>query len=108
MINTRCKRAKLAVPARATLYRALTTILGHQYRIALLPSEVRATLFNLSDDGRVRGDQLVFHCLNYGGLKPMSFAAGLPWIDLYQAARKPGWRPKSRGVLEAICRVRKI
>ncbi|HVS12347.1 MAG TPA: hypothetical protein VMV46_00345 [Thermoanaerobaculia bacterium] len=73
-----------------------------------LPAPVRESLYNLSEDGTVPGHQLAFHCFNYGSLQAMSFAAGLPWLALYQAARLPGWRPRSKGLLDAILRTRGI
>jgi hypothetical protein len=48
----------------------------------------------------------VFYCLNYGSLAAMSFAAGLPWLDLHQARHLRGWRPRSRGLLDAVLRAR--
>lgn len=78
------------------------------YEMGALPPAVRETLYNLAEDGIVPGHQLAFHCLNYGGVEALSFAAGLPWLALYQAARLRGWRPRSRGLLEAILRTRGI
>lgn len=54
------------------------------------------------------GPQLAFYCLNYGSLAAISYAAGLPWLDLYQAGRLRGWRPRSRGLLDAVLRARGI
>lgn len=76
--------------------------------MSALPTDVRPCLYNLSDDATVPGRQLAFYCFNYGGGRAASFAAGLPWLDLYQAARLPGWRPKSRGLIQAVLRVRGI
>lgn len=98
----------LRAPSRATVYNSLTRIPGHVYRTELLPPAVRESLYNLSLDGRVPGHQLVFYCFNYGSLPAMSYAAGLPWIDLFQASRMRGWRTRSRGLLEAVMRVRGI
>jgi hypothetical protein len=50
----------------------------------------------------------VFHCLNYGTLPAMCYAAGLPWLDLFQASQLRGWRPRSRSLLQAVMRVRGI
>jgi hypothetical protein len=66
----------------------------------------RATLYNVASDAVVPGRQLAFFCFNYGSLPAISFAAGLPWLDLYQATRLRGWRPRSRGLLLAARRAR--
>jgi hypothetical protein len=93
-------------PSRASLYAAFDLIDGHRYDVATLPPAVVECLYNLAPDGTVPGPQLVFYCLNYGSLAAMSFAAGLPWLDLHQARRLRGWRARSRGLLEAVRRVR--
>lgn len=103
-----CDAAGLKVPSRASLYNAFSTIEGHDYSIASLPPDVAATLYNLDGAARVPGRQLAFYCFNYGGLTAFSFAAGLPWLDLYQASRLRGWRARSRGLLQAVMRVRGI
>jgi hypothetical protein len=54
----------------------------------------------------VPGHQLAFYCFDYGSLAAISFAAGLPWLDLYQARRMRGWRPRSFGLLAAVMRRR--
>jgi hypothetical protein len=107
-LATACRRARTRPPARATVYAALALIEGHRYQAAALPPHVRAVLYNLDLSAAVPGHQLAFYCFNYGGLDALSFAAGLPWLDLYQAARLGGWRPRSRGVLEAVLRARGI
>jgi hypothetical protein len=78
------------------------------YAVSELPPAVRQTLYNLAADATVPGDQLAFHCFNYGGLEAMSFAAGLPWLALHQAAQIRGWRSRSRGPLAAILQTRAI
>ena len=35
-------------------------------------------------------------------------AAGLPWLAIYQALKMRGFRRKSRGLAEAVARVRRI
>jgi hypothetical protein len=65
-------------------------------------------LYNLGPTGTVPGHQLAFYCFNYGSLAAVSYAAGLPWLDLHQARRLQGWRPRSRGLLDAVMRVRGI
>jgi hypothetical protein len=94
-------------PARATLYAALATLEGSRHEVARLPPPVRAALYNLAPDAMVPGHQLAFYCFNYGSLAAMSYAAGLPWLDLYQAGRARGWRPRSRGLLAAALRARR-
>ena len=64
---------------------------GHVYGIAALPPDARRALHNLGPDGEVPGHQLVFACVNHGSLAAVSFAAGLPWLDLHHASRLRGW-----------------
>jgi len=107
-VSTVCAAAGLRTPSRASLYSALATVDGHSYAIESLPPDVMAVLYNLAPTGSVPGHQLAFYCFNYGSLAAASYAAGLPWLDLYQARRLRGWRPRSRGLLEAAIRVRGI
>ena len=107
-LGEHCAARGLRAPARATIYQAMAQTPAQSYTITDLPPAARETLHNLAHDGKVPGHQLAFYCLNYGGLGAVSFAAGLPWLALYQAARLPGWRPRSRGLLESIRRVRSI
>lgn len=93
-------------PARATLYAALAGLEGSRYELATLPQAVRTALYNLAPDATVPGHQVAFYCFNYGSLAAASFAAGLPWLDLYQASRSRGWRPRSRGLLTAALAAR--
>lgn len=101
-----CAAEGLRVPSRGSLYAAFDSIEGHAYDIVSLPPAAAQCLYNLPREGRVSGRQLVFYCLNYGSLTALSFAAGLPWLDLHQARRLRGWRTRSRGLLEAVLRVR--
>ena len=103
-----CAEGGLRCPSRATVYKYMALAAVHHYEPAALPEHVKRTLYNLGDEAPVPGHQLVFHCFNYGGLKAMSYAASLPWLSLYQAARARGWRPKSLGPLLAVCRARGI
>lgn len=98
----------LRPPSRATLYQLMSTLPSGSYAIADLPIGVRNTLYNLGETGQVPGHQLAFHCFNYGTLEALSFAAGLPWLALFQAARMRGWRARSRGLLTAVLAVRGI
>jgi hypothetical protein len=95
-------------PSRATLYQALPRLAGHAYDVDQLPAAVRGVLYNVDPHGAIPGHQLAFYCFNYGTLDVVSFAAGLPWLDLYQAARLSGWRPRSKGLLLAALRARGI
>jgi hypothetical protein len=95
-------------PARASLYNVLPRLDGHTYEISSLPITVRRSLYNLDPHGPIRGASLAFYCFNYGTLPAASFAAGLPWLDLYQASCLRGWRPRSRGLLNAVLRMRGI
>jgi hypothetical protein len=81
---------------------------ARSYRIEDLPPHVRETLYNLPATGEVPGHQLAFHCFNYGSVAAMSFAAGLPWLALYQASRLRGWRARSRALLGAVLTARGI
>lgn len=74
--------------------------------MADLPPAVRDALYNLTADSEVPGHQVAFYCFNYGDSAAVSFAAGLPWLALYQAGRLPGFRPRSRGLFEAVMRAR--
>jgi hypothetical protein len=103
-----CDARGLPTPARATIYQVLRVAPSGSYRVGDLPAAVRGTLYNLDENAEVPGHQLAFHCLNYGGVEAASYAAGLPWLALYQAARLGGWRPRSRGLLDAILRTRGI
>jgi hypothetical protein len=107
-VKAACVGSGLRMPSRASLYNAFSTIDGHSYPIASLPADVAATLYNLDGTGTVPGRQLAFYCFNYGGLAVMSYAAALPWLDLHQAGRLRGWRPRSRGLLRAVLRVRGV
>jgi hypothetical protein len=102
----RCARLGVRAPARATLYNTLVRLKGHAYAVSDLPVAVRRALYNVASDAVVPGRQLAFFCFNYGSLPAISFAAGLPWLDLYQATRLRGWRPRSRGLLLAARRAR--
>lgn len=103
-----CRTRNLRPPARATLYQWMESVAVPGYAVEALPPAVRETLYNLPATGEVPGPQLAFHCFNFGGVGAMSFAAGLPWLTLYQAARRRGWRRGSRGALAAVLAVRGI
>ena len=103
-----CKDQRVRPPARASLYNALARTEGHVYATSELPGAVLEALYNLEPNGTVPGSQLVFHCLNYGTLAAICYAAGLPWLNLLQASRLRGWRPRSRSLLQAVMRVRGI
>lgn len=107
-VTERCAAEGLEPPARSSLYNALSKLEGQRYDMPALPPAVTQALYNLAPTARVQGPQLAFYCLNYGSLAATSFAAGLPWLDLYQARRLRGWRPRSRGLLTAILRARGI
>lgn len=103
-----CMRRGLRVPARTSLYSAFDRMEGRAYLVSELPVHVRAVLYNLAPSSSLPGRQLAFYCVNYGPLTAISFAAGLPWPDLYQARRLRGWRPRSLGLLQSVLRVRGI
>lgn len=103
-----CKRRGYRTPSRSRIYKAMQETHGPRYHIEQLPHDVRAALYNLPQEGNVPGHQLVFYALNYGNIRAVMYASGLPWLALYQAYRLGGWRPKSRGLLRAVMRVRRI
>ena len=107
-IAEECGRNGLRPPSRATVYKVLDTLPTRTYRVSELPLQVRDALYNLGPESDVPGHQLAFYCLNYGDLSAASFAAGLPWLALHQALKLPGYRAKSRGLIEAVARVRGI
>lgn len=107
-LQTFCKSRNLRPPARATVYEWMENVLVPTYLIEELPAAVCETLYNLPPAGEIPGPQLAFHCFNFGNLGAMSFAAGLPWLTLHQAARSRGWRRGSRGALAAVLTVRGI
>ncbi len=101
-VGERCRPKRLTPPSRASVYKLLGTLPTPSYRFAELPAAVQNALYNLGPDSDVPAHQIAFYCFNYGDVEAMSFAAGLPWLALYQALRTPGHRPKSRGLLEAV------
>lgn len=103
-----CRKHGLRPPSRATVYSFINRTPCRSYAADKLPAEVRRCLYNLSENSRVPGPQLVFYAFNYGSTQAVSHAAGLPWLQLHQAARMPGWRPRSKGLLEAVMRLRRI
>lgn len=93
-------------PSRATLYATIERLDGSRHEFARLPAAVRDALYNLTSLTPIPGHQLAFYCFNYGSPAAVSFASGLPWLDLHQASRLRGWRPRSRGLLAAALAVR--
>ena len=96
------------IPTRATIYQFMAKASTPSYPVNNLPESVQTALYNLNSESSVPGHQVAFYCFNYGDLAAISFAAGLPWLALYQASRLRGFRPKSRGLLEAVLRARGI
>jgi hypothetical protein len=103
-----CRSRGLRTVSRATVYQFMARVRTAEHRAGDMPPAVRAALYNLDDDTMVPAAQLAFYCFNYGNLGAMSYAAGMPWLALFQAARMRGWRFMSRGVLEAVVRVRGV
>jgi hypothetical protein len=95
-------------PARASLYNVLRRLDGHEFEVSSLPAHVRQALYNVDPLGSIGGARLAFYCFNYGSIEAASFAAGLPWLDLYQASHLRGWRARSLGLLRAVLHVRGI
>ena len=107
-LNVFCRDRGTKAPSRATLYNALTWLEPHRYLVRDLPRSVREALVNLDDDTLVPGPQLAFACFQDGDTGAVSYASGLPWLDLHQAASMRGWRERSRGLLHAVSQVRGI
>ena len=107
-LSVRCSTMQREAPSRATVYKLLESIPCPTRRKVDLPEAVQSALYNLTPESDVPLHQIAFYCFNYGDLRAVSFAAGLPWLALYQARRMRGHRPKSRGLLEAVMRVRRI
>lgn len=101
-----CRSEGLKCPSRASIYKLLAILPTATYKVTELPPAVRDALYNLTAESEVPGHQLAFYCFNYGDLEAVSFAAGLPWLALHQAGRLPGFRPRSRGLFEAVMRAR--
>ncbi len=107
-LSRACERHGVGCPSRATVYKLILREPGRRYSAAGLPPAARAALYNLDADAQVPAAQLAFYCFNYGELEALHFAAGLPWLALYQAYRMRGWRPRSRGLLRAVLVARGI
>ncbi len=103
-----CRKSGLRPPSRATIYAALQKIEGHHYAWQELPAPVQAALYNLDTDSVVPGWQVVFACFHHGALDAVAFASSLPWLDLYQADRRRGWRPRSHALLRSVLKARAI
>jgi hypothetical protein len=93
-------------PSKATLYHYLAIAPLPVFEFGVLPPAVRGSLYNLTEGAKVPAHQVVFAAFNYGDAAAISFAAGLPWLALYQANRVRGWRPKSHALLLAVMRGR--
>jgi len=99
-------RRRRGPPSRTAIYNFMARAPLHVHALDTLPLPAREALYNLSGTGRVPAAQVVFYCFNYGSLSAISFASGLPWIDLYQAARLRGWRPASLALLKSVMKAR--
>jgi hypothetical protein len=78
-----------------------------EYDFDELPGPVRQTLHNVAR-GKIPGQQVVFAAFNFGDVRAISFASGLPWICLHRAFTIPGFRPKSFALLSAVMAYRGI
>lgn len=107
-VGERCRRDGVETPSRATIYKLLKSLPTPTYGVSQLPPAVRHALYNLGPQSNVPAHQLAFYCFNYGDLAAVSFAAGLPWLAIHQALRLPGYRTRSRGLVEAVARARGI
>ena len=107
-VDGECRREGLAPPSRATVYKLLDSAPCPTLRKGDLPASVQAALYNLDAGSEVPAHQVAFCCFNYGDLRAMCYAAGLPWLALHQALRLAGYRAKCRGPLEAVAAARRI
>lgn len=107
-LDRMCRHAAVAPPSRAAVYKYLDRVRTRERLVSDLPHAVQEALYNLEPASRVPEAQIAFYCFNYGGLSAMSYASAMPWLALYQARRMNGWRAKSRGVLEAVLKLRGI
>jgi hypothetical protein len=107
-LQTRCAAAGEPCPSRASVYNFLPLAPVPAYGAQTLPPHVRDLLYNLSTRARVPGSQLAFYLVNHGDTRALGFAAGMPWLCLYQAERMRGFRPKSHALLRAILQARGI
>jgi len=94
--------------SRATIYNAVARCRPARMRAKDLPAYVRLALYNLDLTSTVDAAQVAFYAFNYGDLRAVCWAAGMPWLALYHAARVRGWRPKSLGLLLATMQCRGI
>lgn len=102
-----CRRLRLRSPSRATVYNVIARVEPPLFAKEELPESVRRCLHNVGT-GLVPGQQVAFAAFNYGDTRALSFAAGMAWPCLYRAARMPGYRPKSLGLLLAVMAYRGI
>jgi hypothetical protein len=107
-IGALCRASGERCPSRAAVYKYLPNAAGPTYVVRELPTHVRASLYNIDDGAEVSGRQLAFYLFNHGDARSLSFAAGMPWLCLYQAERLRGFRPKSHALLRAIMRARGV
>lgn len=107
-LGSLCAKKGVSAPSRASVYKLLDKLRVPTYRMRDLPEEVREALYNFDEGSEVPAHQLAFYCFNYGDLKAVSFAAGLPWLAIYQAVRMSGYRKKSKGLALAVARARNI
>lgn len=107
-VAEQCQREGLKPPSRATAYKLLATLPTATFRHSTLPPAVQHALYNLTGESDIPAHQVAFYCFNYGDLAAVGFAAALPWLALYQAGRMPGYRARSRGLLDAVMRARGV
>lgn len=107
-LERQCSRLAVRPPSRATIYNAIARCPSTRYLGRKLPEVVRLALYNVDLEASIPGEQVAFYAFNYGDLSAASWAAGMPWLALYHAARMRGWRPKSQGLLLAAMHRRGI
>jgi hypothetical protein len=103
-----CREHACREPSRATLYNAIERVPSPSYSLSALPPHVRRCLHNLDEDAIVPGPQVAFAVFNRGESAALSWAAGMPWVCLKAARKLPGFRPKSRALLDAVLRFRGV
>ena len=106
-----CRRRGFRTPARTSIYNALDRVEVPYLDWETLPTQVREALYNQRGGDaslQMPGDQVVFYSFNYGSPRAVSYASGMDWLSLHRAAKRRGWRPKSRALLEAVLHYRNI
>ena len=95
MVGEYATQHRQKAPSRATIYNFVARCPPHEYSMTEPPVYVRDALYNLGASGIIPGHQLACYAFQYGDVRAASFAAGLPWLDLYQADRLRAGDPEA-------------